>query len=77
MVKGRHHGGIERGAGLFALMLEAPALFRLCAAAMLVATVAIVVELVLARRLANVSAAVRLPEGTRLPSFFVVAAGKR
>jgi hypothetical protein len=68
-------------AGVFlatcALLNDAPAVFRLGATATLLATVAIVVELVLARRLANVSALVRLPDGARPPRLFVAASGGR
>lgn len=68
-------------AGVFvatgALLAEEPTLFRLGSAAVCIATLAIVVELVLARRLANVSASLRLPEGTRLPRLFMAASGGR
>jgi hypothetical protein len=62
-------------AGTAALLAGRPELFRLAAAATLAATLALVVEFVLARRLANVAAASRLPEGTRLPRLFI--AGQR
>jgi hypothetical protein len=68
-------------AGVFAatgaLLAEEPTLFRLGSAAVCIATLAIVIELVLARRLANVSASLRLPEGTRLPRLFMAASGGR
>ncbi|RFC69659.1 hypothetical protein [Mesorhizobium denitrificans] len=64
------------GSGAISLLFHRPDLFRLCALATLLATVAIVVELVLARRLSNVSAARRLPEGAHLPRLFVVAGKK-
>lgn len=53
--------------GTAALLAGAPGLFRLASAATLAASAAIVVELVLARRLFNVAAAVRLPEGAARP----------
>ena len=56
-----------------ALLAGRPDLFRFAALATLVATLALVVELVLARRLANVAASARLPEGTRLPRLFIAA----
>ena len=58
-------------AGTAALLAGFPALFRLASAATLIATCAIVVELVLARRLANVAAPMRLPEGTSRPRLFL------
>jgi len=68
-------------AGVFcataALLFDQPALFRLCAVATLLATTAIVIELVLARRLFNVSGAARLPEGAQLPRIFVAGADKQ
>lgn len=60
-------------AGTGALLWGAPVLFRVAAAAMLLATLAIIVELVLARRLFNVAAARRLPEGTMRPRLFLPA----
>ena len=62
-------------AGTVALLAGRPELFRLAAAATLAATLALVVEFILARRLANVAAASRLPDGTRLPHLFF--AGQR
>lgn len=68
-------------AGVFvatgALLAGEPALFRFGATATCLATAAIAIELVLARRLANVSAALRLPEGAHLPRLFVASAGNR
>jgi hypothetical protein len=59
--------------GTVALLADAPNLFRMTAAMTLLATAAIVVELVLARRLFNVAAAVRFPEGTTPPHLFLPA----
>ena len=61
-------------AGTLALLAGAPTLFRLATAVTLVATLALVVELVLARRLFNVAIAVRLPEGTARPRLFLPSA---
>ncbi|RIK83452.1 MAG: hypothetical protein DCC69_14150 [Hyphomicrobiales bacterium] len=61
--------GVAAGAG--ALLAGAPGLFRLASAVTLSATAAIVVELVLVRRLVNVKAALRLPEGTSRPRLFL------
>lgn len=69
-----YFGGVF--AATAALLAEEPMLFRMAAAATLLATGAIVVELVLARRLANVPAASRLPEGTRLPRLFMALPAK-
>ena len=60
-----YFAGVFVGTG--ALLGDAPELFRVTAAMTLVATIAIVIELVLARRLVNVDAAVRFPEGTAQP----------
>ena len=49
------------------LLLEAPLVFRAAAAAMLLASAGIALELVRTRRLVNVKAALRLPAGTRQP----------
>ena len=57
--------------GTLALLAGAPGLFHLATAVTLLATVALVVELVLARRLLNVATAVRLPEGTARPRLFL------
>lgn len=54
-----------------ALVADMPGLFRLASAATLTATVALTVELVLVRRLVNVKAALRLPEGTKRPRLFL------
>lgn len=54
-------------AGTAALIADHPVLFRGAAAAMLLATAAIVVQVVRARRLADVNDTVRFPEGTRRP----------
>ncbi|MEP4559804.1 MAG: hypothetical protein ABJ011_02340, partial [Nitratireductor sp.] len=48
--------------------------FRLSAGAMTLATLAIAAELIRARRLADVSAAIRLPAGTRRPHLFMSTA---
>ena len=61
--------GVAIGAG--ALLADAPVLFRLASAATLLASAAIAVELVLVRRLVNVEAALRLPEGTARPRLFL------
>lgn len=60
---------VAGGAG--ALLAEASSAFRLASALMLVATVAIVAELVAARRLAYVPAGKRLPDGAVLPNLFL------
>jgi hypothetical protein len=51
-----------------------PDLFRLATLATLCATVALVVEMVLVRRLFNVAVATRLPEGTSRPRLFLSSA---
>lgn len=56
-----------------ALLAGRPDLFRLAAFAMLAATAAIGLELVLARRLFNVARDKRLPEGTVRPRLFFAA----
>lgn len=61
-------------AGTIALLAGMPDLFRLAALATLCATVALVVEMVLVRRLFNVSVASRLPEGTSRPRLFLSSA---
>ena len=58
-------------AGTVALLAGMPGLFRLCAAATLIATLAITAELVLVRRLVNVTATMRLPEGATRPRLFL------
>jgi len=58
-------------AGTAALLAERPDLFRLAATAMLAATAAIGIELVLVRRLFNVAEDKRLPEGTVRPRLFL------
>jgi hypothetical protein len=58
-------------AGTAALLAGMPFLFRLASIAMLAATLAIGVELVLVRRLVNVKAALRLPEGVARPRLFL------
>jgi hypothetical protein len=60
-------------AGTAALLMEWSGLFRLSAAATLIATVAIVTELVLARRLSNVGTDRRLPAGASRPRLFLPA----
>ncbi|WP_256754263.1 AbrB family transcriptional regulator [Mesorhizobium sp. Mes31] len=58
-------------AGTATLLGDQPGLFRAAAAVTLLATLAIVVELVLARRLANVPPDKRLPEGASRPRLFL------
>lgn len=58
-------------AGTVTLLVEQPGLFRAAAAATLLATLAIVAELVLARRLANIPDDKRLPEGASRPRLFL------
>jgi hypothetical protein len=60
-------------AGTGALLAGWPGLFRAAAAATLIATLAIVAELVVARRLANVPDDKRLPEGASRPRLFLPA----
>lgn len=60
-------------AGVGALLAERPELFRMAAAATLVATLAIAVELVLSRRLLNLAAGARLPEGVSPPRLFLAS----
>jgi hypothetical protein len=57
-----------------ALLVDQPGLFRLATAATLLATLAIVVELVLARGLHNVEGGKRLPDGTSRPRLFLPGA---
>jgi hypothetical protein len=64
-----YYVGVLAGTG--ALLAEVAALFRIATAVTLFATAAIVVELVLARRLVNVAAALRLPEGASRPRLFL------
>ncbi|MCZ2414293.1 MAG: hypothetical protein LC136_08580 [Burkholderiales bacterium] len=54
-------------AATLCLLAGAPLVFRAAAAAMLVASAGIALELVRTRRLVNVEAALRLPAGTRQP----------
>ena len=61
--------GVLSGTG--ALLVNQPDVFRFAAGATLLATLAIVVELVLARRLYNVEDGKRLPEGTSRPRLFL------
>ncbi|WP_434722859.1 hypothetical protein [Mesorhizobium sp. RIZ17] len=58
-------------AGTETLLVDRPDLFRIAAAMALLATLAIVVELVLARRLTNVPEDKRLPEGASRSSLFL------
>lgn len=58
-------------AGTAALLTEAPSLFRLASALMLAATLAIVAELVAARRLVYVPSEKRLPDGAVQPNLFL------
>lgn len=60
-----------------ALLAEQMPLYRLGTTMTLIATAAIAIELVVARRLFNVSAALRLPEGAHLPRLFMAATGGR
>lgn len=64
-------------AGTASLLADSPGLFRMAAAMTLLATAAIVIELVLVRRLFNVDDAVRLPEGTLRPHLFLPAMRSR
>jgi len=57
--------------GAVALIAGRAPLFRIAAAAMLIATCGIVLQLIRARRLADVAAAARLPEGARQPWLLV------
>ena len=61
--------GVLSGTG--ALLVNQPDVFRVAAGATLLATLAIVVELVLARRLYNVEDGKRLPDGTSRPRLFL------
>ena len=61
--------GVLSGTG--ALLVNQPDAFRVAAGATLLATLAIVVELVLARRLYNVEDGKRLPDGTSRPRLFL------
>lgn len=70
-----YFAGVSAATG--ALLAGHPTLFGLGAAITLLATIAIAIELVIARRLANVSAALRLPEGARLPCLFMALPGGR
>ncbi|TGQ72959.1 MULTISPECIES: hypothetical protein [unclassified Mesorhizobium] len=64
-----YYVGVLAGTG--ALLAEVAVLFRIATAVTLFATAAIVVELVLARRLVNVAAGLRLPEGASRPRLFL------
>ncbi len=66
-----YFGGVLAGTG--ALLADQPGLFRLAAAATLAATLALAVELVLARRLFNVAGNMRLPDGATQPRLFLPA----
>ncbi len=50
-----------------ALLVDAPWMFRICAAVMVVASIGIIAELVRIRRLVDVKADLRLPPGVRQP----------
>jgi hypothetical protein len=54
-----------------ALLTSHPSLFRLAAGAMAVATLAIAANLIRTRRLSDVAARIRLPEGTRRPRLLI------
>jgi hypothetical protein len=56
-----------------ALLAGDASVFRLAAAATAVATVGVIVELIRARRLADVNATVRLPDGARRPRLLLSA----
>jgi hypothetical protein len=66
-----YFAGVLAGTG--ALLADKPTLFRLAVAATLAATLALIVELVLARRLFNVAKNLRLPDGTTTPRLFLPA----
>ena len=68
---GLYFMGVLAGTGT--LLMDWPGLFRLSAAATLAATIAIVRELVLARRLSNVDPDKRLPAGALRPRLFLPA----
>lgn len=70
-----YFAGVAAGTG--ALLAQAPTVFRAAVATTLVAVIAIVAELVLARRLHNVAPETRLPEGARLPRLFLPSAHNR
>jgi hypothetical protein len=55
------------GVGAVALLAEAPTAFRFAAVAMAVGTTGIAAQLIRTRRLADVKAEARLPQGVRLP----------
>jgi hypothetical protein len=55
------------GVGAVALLADAPTAFRLAAVVMLAATAGIAAQLLRTRRLADVKAEARLPQGVRLP----------
>jgi hypothetical protein len=57
--------------GAAALLASQPLAFRVAAAGMLVATLAIAVQLVRTRLLSNVAVASRLPQGVGHPHLFV------
>ena len=58
---------IAVGLGAVALLADAPTVFRLAAVAMLAGTFGIAVQLLRTRRLADVNAQMRLPQGVRIP----------
>ncbi|TPN35237.1 hypothetical protein [Mesorhizobium sp. B1-1-6] len=64
-----YYVGVLAGTG--ALLADATVLFRIATTVTLTATSAIVVELVLARCLVNVSAALRMPDGKSRPRLFL------
>src|SRR5690606_13075999 len=61
-------GGVY--AGVATLLADAPSLFRVAAAVMLIGTRAIALQLVRTRRLADVTEKLRFPEGVRRPQLF-------
>ena len=60
--------------GTGALAIDRPFIFRLSAAAMLIATLGIVVHLLRTRRLANVAPTLRIPKGVQPPHLLVCRA---
>ena len=60
--------------GTGALAIDRPFIFRLSAAAMLIATLGIAVHLLRTRRLANVAPTLRIPKGVQPPHLLVCRA---
>lgn len=63
-------------AGTLALLAGQAMLFRLCAVVMLVGALGLVAQFLRTRRLLDIEAAKRLPEGTRQPQLFISNAAK-